>query len=290
FLHDFEGNIIDVNQKVLGYFGYTKPEMLATKIPLLHPPEALTKYKWAFETITRYGFVNFEIDFIKKNGEVFTAEVSSSFFKIDGKQVVQGIVRDITDRKQAEEALSESEKRYRAVVESQSEMICRFFPDGTLTFVNEAYCRYFDKGREELIEHKFMPLIPESDQDKVFESIASLNPNTPEITHEHRVFAPNGEICWHKWTNRAIFDDQNNLMEYQAVGWDITKRKQAEEKLRESEEKYRGIFDESIAAVYLFDEKKNFLDSNQAGLDLLGYSRERIKIPFLKNSSKERRS
>jgi PAS domain S-box-containing protein len=57
---------------------------------------------------------------------------------------------------------------------------------------------------------------------------------------------------------------------------DITERKQVEETLRESEEKYRGIFDESIATVYVFDNKKNFIDANQAGLDLLGYSREEL--------------
>ena len=57
---------------------------------------------------------------------------------------------------------------------------------------------------------------------------------------------------------------------------DITERKQVEETLRESEEKYRGIFDESIATVYVFDNKKNFIDANKAGLDLLGYSREEL--------------
>ncbi len=144
------------------------------------------------------------------------------------------LIQEIEERKQTEEALGKSEKRYRAVVESQTEFICRFFPDGTLTFVNEAYCRYFDKSREELIGHKFMPLIPESDRDKVFENIASLNPNTPVITLEHRVFAPNGEICWQKWTNRAIFDDKSNLVEYQSVGWDITDRIRIEESLQKA--------------------------------------------------------
>jgi len=110
FIHDLEGNIIDVNPKVLDQFGYSKSEMLSIKIPLLHPLEALNKSKCAFETITRYGSVNFEIDFIKKNGAVFTAEVSSSLFNIGEKQVVMGIVRDITDRKQAELELQQAKK------------------------------------------------------------------------------------------------------------------------------------------------------------------------------------
>lgn len=103
FLHDLEGNIIDVNQKALDQLGYTKSEMLPFKIPDFHPPEALEKSQWAFETIIREGFVSFEIDFKKKTGEVFPAEVSSSLFEIGDKKVIQGIVRDITDRKQIEE-------------------------------------------------------------------------------------------------------------------------------------------------------------------------------------------
>ena len=167
FLHDFEGNIIDINQKVLDYFGYTKPEMLATKIHLLHPPEALTKSKWAFETITRYGFINFEIDFIKKNGEVFNAEVSSSLFKIGGKQIVQGFVRDITDRKKAEEALKESEKRYRMLFESAGDAIFILEAEGDdagrIVSANHAAAEMHGYTIEELLELNIMDLdTPES--------------------------------------------------------------------------------------------------------------------------------
>lgn len=148
------------------------------------------------------------------------------------KQINEELQQKVT--KLEKKALKQSEERYRAIVENRTEMICCFLPDGTLTFVNEAYCRYFGKNREKLIGNKFMPLIPESDREKAFKNISSLNPDNPIFTHEHRVFALNGDICWHKWTNRAIFDDQNNLMEYQAVGWDITKRKQAEEALKKA--------------------------------------------------------
>jgi PAS domain S-box-containing protein len=102
FLHDLEGNILDINQKALDQFEYTKSEMLSFKIPDFHPPEALEKSKWAFETIIREGFISFETDFKKKTGEVFTAEVSSSLFEIGDKKVIQGIVRDITERKLGE--------------------------------------------------------------------------------------------------------------------------------------------------------------------------------------------
>ncbi len=73
-IHDLEGNIIDANQKVLELFGYTKAEISTIKILMLHPAEALEKSKWAFKTIIRDGSVRFEIDFKKKNGELFSAE------------------------------------------------------------------------------------------------------------------------------------------------------------------------------------------------------------------------
>ncbi|MFX1518273.1 MAG: PAS domain S-box protein, partial [Promethearchaeota archaeon] len=119
FLHDLDGNIIDINEKTLELFGYTKSELILISIPSLHPAESIETSDWAFKTISKEGFVNFEIDFIKKGGEVFPAEVSSSLFEIRGKKVIQGIVRDITERKQAEQALRQvklEEERYHAMM------------------------------------------------------------------------------------------------------------------------------------------------------------------------------
>jgi PAS domain S-box-containing protein len=119
FLHDLEGNILDINQKALDQLGYAKSEMLSFKIPDFHPPEALEKSKWAFETIIREGFVSFETDFKKKTGEVFPAEVSSSLFEIGDKKVIQGIVRDITERKLSEK---EREKFIKELQEALKEI------------------------------------------------------------------------------------------------------------------------------------------------------------------------
>ena len=138
-------------------------------------------------------------------------------------------------RARQHQAVQEAEERYRAIVEDQTELICRFLPDGTFTFVNDAYCRYFNKKREELIGYSFMPLIPEEEQKIIKERLASLSPDEPVVTYEHRVVMPNGERYWQQWTDRAIFDEQGHSIEFQAVGSDITERKRAEQALRESE-------------------------------------------------------
>jgi len=150
-----------------------------------------------------------------------------------------GLVRDIHVRKRVEEALRKSEARYRSVVEDQTELICRFLPDGILTFVNEAYCQYFGKKPEELIGHSFLPRIPEEDQETVRKQFTSLSPETPVVNYEHRVVTPDGQIRWLQWGDRAIFDERGRLVECQAVGRDITERVQAEEAMQRSSEEIK---------------------------------------------------
>jgi len=131
-------------------------------------------------------------------------------------------------RKQAEEELRENEERYRAVVEDMPAMICRFLGDGTLNFVNTAYCNYFNKKKEELIGQNFFQFILKEDQDKVKNQFMSLDQKRPTITYEHQVMALDGEIRWQQRTDRAIFDDQNNVSEYQSIGRDVTEEKIAQ--------------------------------------------------------------
>ena len=135
------------------------------------------------------------------------------------------------ERQELEKTLGESLARYRAIVEDQTELICRFDPDTTLTFVNEAYCRYFNKRSEDLLGFSFMPLIPPADKKKLKAHFESLGPENPVATHEHQVIGKNGEIRWQQWTNRAIYDKQGVIKEFQSVGRDITNRKLAEEAL-----------------------------------------------------------
>jgi PAS domain S-box-containing protein len=129
-------------------------------------------------------------------------------------------------------ALLMSEERYRAIVEDQTELICRFLPDGTLTFVNEAYCRYFGKRREELIGQSFIPMIPEEDKPQVVAAFNSLDKSNRVVTYEHRVILSDGRLRWQQWTDRLVFFNNKEILEYASVGRDITERKKAEDELR----------------------------------------------------------
>src|SRR5262249_18369946 len=141
--------------------------------------------------------------------------------------------------KQADDALRQSEARYRAIVEDQTELVCRVLPDGRYTFVNEAYCRYFGRKFEELIGCTFQPFIHPEDAVKVNQLLASITPSNPVGTIEHRVVLPDGGVRWQQWTERGIFDEQGRVIELQCVGRDVTQRKHAEDQLMESEAQLR---------------------------------------------------
>jgi PAS domain S-box-containing protein len=156
-------------------------------------------------------------------------------------------IKQAIRRKRAEEDLRESEERYRNVVETQTEFICRFRPDGTHIFVNEAYCRYFNKTRQEIIGKKFIPTIPKEEQAGVGDHFASMTRENPVATIVHRIILPDGRVRWQRWNDQAIFDENGILVEYQSVGRDITDRIVDEEALRREHEELGRAY-EQIAA------------------------------------------
>ncbi len=148
-----------------------------------------------------------------------------------------GISEDITNTKIAQKKIQLSEERYKAVVEDQTEYICRFLPkSGNLTFLNEAYCRYFGKPKNELIGTSFLDLIPENDREFLIEYFKTFDSNNYVKTIEHRALTKNNEIRWQQWTDRAIFNDAGEIIEFQSVGRDITDLRNAyeENQLNES--------------------------------------------------------
>lgn len=148
---------------------------------------------------------------------------------------------DISDLKNAEAALVASEERYKNIVQTQTEFICRFRPDGTHIFVNEAYCRYFNKSCDDFLGHQFKPKIPEEDRPRLRDFFAAITPENPSGTIEHRIIMPDGTIRWQQWSEYGIFDNTGKITEYQSVGRDITRLKEAEASLNRSETLMRSI-------------------------------------------------
>ncbi len=180
--------------------------------------------------------------------------------------------RQYRDLAEKEQKLRQSEARYRNVVEVQTELISRFLPDGTHVFVNEAYCRYFGKSREEIIGHIFIPDLPGEDREAVKIHFASLTPSQPVKSIEHRIIMPDGEVRWQRWNDRAIFDEKGNITEFQSVGRDITDRMEAEEALRVSEEQYRSLVETTGTGYVILDKDGRVIMANQEYVRLTGRS------------------
>ncbi|MHC4480469.1 MAG: PAS domain S-box protein, partial [Planctomycetota bacterium] len=265
--------IVDASSAFAGMFGYEIDELVGMDgVGLLVPEQRETVM-----AILESGQTEpYETIGLRKDGTTFPMEVQAREMQWAGETVRVAAVRDITERKRAEEALRESEERHRAIVEDQSELLNRYTPDFRLTFVNEATCRYFDRSREELLGKSFMPFIPEPYRAQVRGELESLSKESPATTIENPVLLDNGELRWHQWTNRAIFDENGQIVQYQSVGRDITERKRAEEALRQERDRAQRYLDVAGVMFVALNAKGEVALINQKGSEVLGY--EQVEI------------
>lgn len=180
------------------------------------------------------------------------------------------------ERRQAERAVSESEKRFRAVVEDQTDMICRFKPDGVLTFVNEAFCRFHDKSESELIGKNFFHTLSEEDAAVPLSYVNSLPKNEPVVSFDHRLRSPENIVVWHQYRIRRLFSEKGETFEFQAVIQDITQRKRSEEALRASEEKYRSLIDHIPDVVWTANSAREIAYVGGNAEKVLGFTSDEL--------------
>lgn len=318
---DRNGTITWVNPAFTQLTGYTPAEAIG------HNPRELLNsgqqdhpfFQQLWQTITAGQVWQGELINRRKDHTHYVAAMTITPVYNDDQEITHFIAvkQDITERKQAEhqqQALTNrvndyaraleqanlksqlSEQRYRHVLDTQTELLCRFTPDGVLTFVNGAYCRLFGRSPQELVGKSFLELVPPPQSAQVRAQLAELQQLTvdqPTVTHEHQVITPAGLIAWHQWVNQALFDERGRLIEIQASGRDITELKQAEQQLRDRERQLDLFFTQSLDGFFfmMLDEPCEWHDgidkaaaldyifvhqratkANQAFLDQYGFS------------------
>jgi PAS domain S-box-containing protein len=166
-------------------------------------------------------------------------------------------------RARAAEALSASEERYRAVVESQAEMVCRFGADGEIMFANGAYAQAVGAAPEALVGAKFWDFIAEADRPAARAAWDALTPDAPEARTETRI-GGSSEERWTLWTFRALsFGADGAAAEVQSTGVDIKERKRAEHALIESEERFRLMSENAPVMIWISDASGACLHLNR---------------------------
>ena len=188
-----------------------------------------------------------------------------SILTSEQQQIIQNCARDAASYQQLialfeqqnahlSQSLLESEQQYRAVVDQQTELVCRYLPDTTLTFVNEAYCRFFDKAAGEMIGKSYLITMDEAARDHVRRSLEEYLSNPNVRIYENLARRSDGEMCWIQWVRSPILNSQNELVEVQSVGRDITDLKLAQQALSQSETRYRRLIEATPDGVMITSE------------------------------------
>jgi PAS domain S-box-containing protein len=177
---------------------------------------------------------------------------------------------NITARKLAKLQLAVSEQRYRAVLEGQTDLICRFRIDGTILYVNPAFCDFFGRSADTLIGQTWQPVAVAEDVPRVEAALALLSPESPVVTVENRVHARDSQIRWTQFINRGFFDELAHLVEVQVVARDITDRKVAEARAETLAREQAALLNSPVIGIVKVTDRR-VVWANAAFAAMYGY-------------------
>ncbi|NLE94589.1 MAG: PAS domain S-box protein, partial [Dehalococcoidia bacterium] len=272
-LHDTRGRLIFANESAARMLGYTRDQLLTMNAcQLLTPGESSQFGRRVGELFARQAAI-FESTYLTSDGRSLPVEVQSRLIESRGTACVLSIARDIRGRRQAEAALRESEAKYRALFEQSLDAISISRPDGSSLEANQAWLNLFGYAREDIPGIRASALyVNAADRERFLQQIAV----TGFVTDEVRFRRKDGTEFDCGRTVMALKDASGSVVAFQSVNHDVTERKQAEVALRESETKYRALFEQSMDAIYIGTPDGVTVDVNQAWLDLFGYTRDEL--------------
>lgn len=230
------GCILDVNDAATSLTGYSKSDLIHKRIQDLDNNIDIKTYQEYFSRIQAGDSFTSEIAIHPRGGQTVYAEFSSKKITFAGIPCIHTTARDITFRRQAEEALRQSEAKYRELVQNANSIIIRFDTEGRIKFFNEYAQQVFGYTEEEILGQSLLDTIlptVRSNGRSIQAEIKnfSVDPEKFKINElENR--RRNGERVWVTWTNRPIFNNEGKLIEFLWVGVDVTERNQTRRQIR----------------------------------------------------------
>ena len=283
FLMTFLNNAIET------ITGYPVENFVGTMAKVIHPDDLDLVREHSAEWMRGLGKFLLEYRIIHSDGSIRWVLDSGQTVLSDAGELLSfdGIIFDITDRKNAEEELRKREKLYRGLLDSQFDLIVRVDTENRFTYVNEAYCQMFGESSDELLGLSFTPLVHAEDLPLTMAELAKLADPPYRCHYEQRAMTVNGWRCI-AWECCAIFDNNGCLIEIQAVGRDVSDIKKNQQALAESEARLRSFVSNIPGAVYctLFSSEQNAVFLNDNIEDISGYSVDVLNaegFPYLKN-------
>jgi diguanylate cyclase (GGDEF)-like protein/PAS domain S-box-containing protein len=275
------GKFIFCNDAMCRQLGYSREELMGMSFKVLTPPEDIKMIFGLYNQVYRTGepLTSVPIERIRKDGTRISVESSIFPLRDESGEITgfRGLAADVTERRLAEEALRQSEERYRTVLEQMEEAYYETDIAGNYTFVNDALCRQSGYSREELMGMNYRVYTPEDEVQRVYKAF-----NRVYETGKPVKGVPMGRIRkdgTRLSTETAAFPLRNGdgeMIGFRGITRDVTERARMIEALSQSEERYRTILAEIQEGYYETDLAGNFTFVNDAICSQLGYSREEL--------------
>jgi two-component system NtrC family sensor kinase len=274
FINDFEGNFIDANPAALNLLGYTREEIPSLNLASMLSQDQLEEAFHFLKEMMKGGHQDKIAEFRlrRKDGQYVYVEIRGCLIYRDGKPyAVQGIARDITERKKAEKKL----KEYKLIVDSAQDAI--FFKDLESRYIiaNDKTFEAFGLPRDKVIGKNDFELMQDREEagKNIEDDKVVFNTGKPKEITKHMTGA-DGREYWFQAVKVPQFDDKGKIMGLVGIARDITEQKRAEEALKESEKRFRDVLDNSRDMTYKLNLKGNFEYISPSVHELSGFSAE----------------
>ncbi len=279
FEMDLQGNITSANPAVYELFGYVQTDFeKGLNAVQMIIPDDLDRFGTNFRRLLNGDKKGTsEYTGIRKDGSMFPFLVFPSVIVQEGRPTgIRGAIIDLTERKQAEEKLQKSEEKYRGILDSMEEGYYETNLGGNFTFFNDSLCRILGYPCEEMLDLGYREYLDPVNEKKISEVFNKVLTTGASARYDYQLVRKDGGKRWIEASISLIKDSAGQPAGVRGLVHDVTERREMEEAIRQSEEKYRSIIEQMADGYFEVDLTGHFIFMNDAQSGNLGYSRDEM--------------